>query len=71
MISIAETFFETRLKVVRSTSNLIAPATCVNISTPSADQSTGVANSDMHFYVTAETTNSGTLAFASSCNREL
>lgn len=53
------------MKVVRSVSNLIAPSTCVSFTTPAADRSTGIANSDMHFYVTAENTNGGVLAWAS------
>lgn len=58
------------MKVVRSVSNLIAPSSCVSYTTPSADRNTGIANSDMHFYVTAEYTNSGTLAWASQCLRD-
>ena len=49
-LSVSENFFETRLKVEPMAGNVIAPTTCVDISPPSSDTSTGIAGTELIIY---------------------
>lgn len=72
MIKLTEavkTYLSNVLKVVRSTSNLIiSSSTCGSFTVPSADKTTGIANSDLHIYITiTNEPSSNYLAYASAC----
>lgn len=68
-MEISKIYLASILKVYPELNNIQAPGTCQEVTTSSADQTTGIADSDLHLYLTFENDpNSGTLAWAVGCH---